>query len=89
MNHDVLSVLRSDLDQPYAKEVQDLFFTYMRQLNLSFSPTLSKSVFNCNLKAQAQACLRFASSLEDTLNRTIDSVEEHSLLEKMERLHMK
>ena len=88
ISHDALLHLRSNLHQRHARELQDLFFTFVRQLNLSFSPALPEGHFSYNLKVQAQACLRFASSLENTLSRWDDSSEEPSLLEKMSSLKM-
>ncbi|CAG8129573.1 unnamed protein product, partial [Penicillium nalgiovense] len=83
-DHSALLPLKSKQQGAYGRKLENTFYTFLRDLNLSYSWSQCQTI--CNRSAQGDAFRRFAaafeSMLEEAQERTI-SRREHDLCDKI------
>lgn len=88
-DHSALLLLKSKQQGAYARKLENIFYTFLRDLNLSYS--WSQCQIICNRSAQGDAFRRFAAALESMLEeaqeRTI-SRRKHDLGDKIGSLSL-
>lgn len=68
-DHQLLLEKRSELLHAYARQLQNLLFTWLRQINLGYQRVEENGRYSHDYEAYSNAMLRFASGVEDVLAR--------------------
>ena len=85
-DHSALLLLKSKETQPRARKLENIFYTFLRDMNLSYSRS-GKTTF-CKIGALADAFRRFAAAFENILEETQEAISQrdHELCNKMNSL---
>lgn len=87
VEHSLLLRKRSILPSYVARDLQNLLFTWIRQLNLGFKRVGQSTKYDFDCEAHADAMLRFASCMESRFSRwSLDGSESISLVSDLEKL---
>jgi hypothetical protein len=88
-DHRTLLDKESTLLDHHARQLQNLFFTWLRQVNLGFTRTDKSGYHHHDLELHSNAMLRFACGIEDVLAREdLKNCAEASLVQDLQGLKL-